>query len=189
MNGRSKLLTPAALALVLSVPSFSQDQSSAKGSVQVSAVSISIPTLHLSGANGPKCGTATVQVYADRTGEPGMSNPKITVGLVEYSSNPAGATVEIAKDGVSSAHGGTPRGTVELTTSSGQVDFEVCATGAVSGSVIVQTYVFEVTPTAQWTKRLLRRNRGWSPAQAACQVSDTGRVREHGRCESRRIFS
>jgi hypothetical protein len=37
--------------------------------------------------------------------------------------------------------------------------------------------------------RLLRRNRGWSPAQAACQVSDTGRVREHGRCESRRIFS
>ena len=37
--------------------------------------------------------------------------------------------------------------------------------------------------------RLVRRNRGWTPARAACQVSDRGRVRGRGRCESRTIFS
>ena len=38
----------------------------------------------------------------------------------------------------------------------------------------------------QW---LVRKNRGWTPAQATCQVSDRARVRGSGRCESRRIFS
>jgi putative ABC transport system permease protein len=37
--------------------------------------------------------------------------------------------------------------------------------------------------------RLVRRNRGWIQARAACQVSDKGRVRGSGRYESRRIFS
>jgi hypothetical protein len=37
--------------------------------------------------------------------------------------------------------------------------------------------------------RFVRRNRGWTPVRAACQVSDIGRVRERGRCENRTIFS
>src|SRR5205823_9550462 len=37
--------------------------------------------------------------------------------------------------------------------------------------------------------RLVRRNRGWIPARGVCQVCDRGRVRGHGRCGSRRIFS
>ncbi len=36
---------------------------------------------------------------------------------------------------------------------------------------------------------LVRRNRGWHRVQAACQVSDRGRVRGRGRCGSRTIFS
>jgi len=36
---------------------------------------------------------------------------------------------------------------------------------------------------------LVRRNRGSTPVPAACQVSDRGRVRVHGRYGSRRIFS
>jgi hypothetical protein len=38
-------------------------------------------------------------------------------------------------------------------------------------------------------KGLVRRNRGSTPVPAACQVSDRGRVRVHGRYGSRRIFS
>ena len=37
-------------------------------------------------------------------------------------------------------------------------------------------------------QRPVKRNRGWIPAQAACQASDKGPVRVPGRCESRRIF-
>ena len=36
---------------------------------------------------------------------------------------------------------------------------------------------------------LVRRNRGWTRARAACQVSDRERVRGRGRCGSRTIFS
>jgi hypothetical protein len=36
---------------------------------------------------------------------------------------------------------------------------------------------------------LVRKNRGWIPVRAVCQVSDRGRVRGSGRCESHRIFS
>ena len=35
----------------------------------------------------------------------------------------------------------------------------------------------------------VRRNRGWTPVRAVCQVNDTGRVRERGRRENRTIFS
>src|SRR5215471_6524393 len=35
--------------------------------------------------------------------------------------------------------------------------------------------------------RFVRRNRGWTLARGACQVSDRGRVRGRDRCESRRI--
>jgi hypothetical protein len=36
---------------------------------------------------------------------------------------------------------------------------------------------------------LVRRNRGWTPALVACQVSDRVRVQGRGRCGSRTIFS
>ena len=36
---------------------------------------------------------------------------------------------------------------------------------------------------------LVRRNRGWTAALAACQVSDRVRVQGRGRCGSRTIFS
>src|SRR5665213_1418578 len=35
----------------------------------------------------------------------------------------------------------------------------------------------------------VRKIRGYSPVREACQVSDRARVRAHGRCGSRRIFS
>lgn len=37
--------------------------------------------------------------------------------------------------------------------------------------------------------RFVRKNRGWIPVRAVCQVSDTGQVRDSGRSEIRRIFS
>jgi transposase, IS6 family len=40
-----------------------------------------------------------------------------------------------------------------------------------------------------YIKRLVRRNRGWTPARVACQVSDRVRVQGRGRFGSRTIFS
>jgi len=37
--------------------------------------------------------------------------------------------------------------------------------------------------------RFVRRNRGWTPVRAACQVSDRAQVRGSGTCGNRRIFS
>ena len=36
---------------------------------------------------------------------------------------------------------------------------------------------------------LVRKNRGWTPVRATCQVNDRGRVRGSDRCENRKIFS
>jgi len=43
--------------------------------------------------------------------------------------------------------------------------------------------------TARDVSLVFRKNRGWIPARAVCQVSDRGRVRGSERCEIRRLFS
>jgi hypothetical protein len=149
---RSKLLLPVPNGgvglFILTVGLFAQNESSAEH-VEVSSVKLAVSTLHLDQANGPHCGKATVQVVAAGIGEPGISNPKVTVELVEYSSDPPGATVEITKDGVRS--GGTARAEAELTLSPGSFEFEVCATGTKAGSVVVQGAIIDVTPSSKWT--------------------------------------
>lgn len=113
------------------------------GRVQVNKTSFSPDEIHLEATNGPRCGTAVVQVLAERI--PGLANPTVTVIVGEYSSNPPGVTVKIENR--------DPRnGTATLKSIMEDFTFSVCATGSVTGAVTLEADIWEVQPRSDYSK-------------------------------------